>query len=71
MDTPYRLVPLLKDIAEIFGDQRRICVAFNLTMNDEQVFRGKALDIYRQFEKKNMKGEFVVVVEGNSLKGKS
>ena len=69
MDTPYRLVPLLKDIAQIFGDQRRICVAFNLTMPDEQIFRGKSLELYRQFEKKNLKGEFVVVVEGSSAKG--
>ena len=29
MDTPYRLVALLKDLAEIFGKERRICVAFN------------------------------------------
>ena len=69
MDTPYRLVALLKDIAQIFGDQRRICVAFNLTMPDEQIFRGKSLELYRQFEKKNLKGEFVVVVEGSSAKG--
>jgi 16S rRNA (cytidine1402-2'-O)-methyltransferase len=68
MDTPYRLVPLLKDLAEIFGKDRRICIAFNLTMPDEQIFRGKALDLYRQFEKKGMKGEFVIVVEGNSSK---
>ncbi len=65
MDTPYRLVALLKDIAGIFGDGRRICVAFNLTMADEQIFRGKAIDLFRQFEKKNMKGEFVIVVEGS------
>ncbi len=68
MDTPYRLVPLLKDIAEIFGDGRRICIAFNLTMADEQIFRGNAGELYRQFEKKNMKGEFVIVVEGSSGK---
>lgn len=66
MDTPYRLVSLLKDLAEIFGKERRICIAFNLTMPDEQIFRGTALELYRQFEKKNMKGEFVIVVEGNA-----
>ena len=68
MDTPYRLVPLLKDLAEIFGHNRRMCVAFNLTMPDEQIFRGTAVDLYRQFDKKEKKGEFVIVVEGNSLK---
>ncbi|HEY6192175.1 MAG TPA: 16S rRNA (cytidine(1402)-2'-O)-methyltransferase [Bacteroidota bacterium] len=64
MDTPYRLVPLLKDLSEMFGAGRRLCVAFNLTMPDEEVFRGNALDLYRLFEKKKMKGEFVIVVEG-------
>ena len=64
MDTPYRLVPLLKDLSEMFGQGRRLCVAFNLTMPDEQVFRGTAADVYRLFEKKDLKGEFVIVVEG-------
>jgi 16S rRNA (cytidine1402-2'-O)-methyltransferase len=66
MDTPYRLVPLLKDIAEVFGHERRVCVAFNLTMTDEQCFRGAALELFQYFEKKKLKGEFVVVVEGKS-----
>jgi 16S rRNA (cytidine1402-2'-O)-methyltransferase len=66
MDTPYRLVPLLHDLAEVFSGGRRVCIGFNLTMPDEQIFRGTALELYRQFEKKGMKGEFVVVVEGSS-----
>ena len=64
MDTPYRLVPLLRDIAEIFGDQRRLCIAFNLTMPEEEIFRGRARELYRRCEEKNLKGEFVIVVEG-------
>ncbi|MBI4548060.1 MAG: 16S rRNA (cytidine(1402)-2'-O)-methyltransferase [Ignavibacteriae bacterium] len=68
MDTPYRLVALMKDLAVVFGDERGVCVAFNLTMPDEQIFRGTAPELYRYFERKNMKGEFVIVVEGG--KGK-
>ncbi len=64
MDTPYRLVPLLKDIVEVYGDERRVSVAFNLTMPDEKVHRGTALELFRFFEKRGMKGEFVIVVEG-------
>ncbi len=71
MDTPYRLVSLLKDLAEVFANERRICVAFNLTMPDEQIFRGTSLELYRMFEKKGMKGEFVVVVEGSITSQKS
>ncbi len=64
MDTPYRLIPLLRDIADVLGANRRICTAFNLTMPGEQIFRGTALDLYRLISKKNLKGEFVIVVEG-------
>ena len=68
MDTPYRLIPLLRDIAEIIGANRRVCIAFNLTMPDEQIFRGEAKELFHHFEKKNIRGEFVVVLEGSGGK---
>ena len=71
MDTPYRLVPLLRDLAEVLGNERRVCVAFNLTMPDERFFRGTAGELYRQMERKDVKGEFVIVVEGHDAKPKS
>ncbi|TAK64332.1 MAG: 16S rRNA (cytidine(1402)-2'-O)-methyltransferase [Bacteroidetes bacterium] len=64
MDTPYRLVPLLRDIVEVYGNERRVAVAFNLTMPDEKVYRGAALELFHFFENRKMKGEFVVVIEG-------
>jgi len=64
MDTPYRLVPLMKDLCQVFGPDRRLCVAFNLTMPDEQVLRGTSAEVYRVCEKRSLKGEFVAVVEG-------
>lgn len=64
MDTPYRLVPLMKDIAEVFAVTRRISVAFNLTLPDEVIFHGTAPDLASRFEKEERKGEFVVVIEG-------
>lgn len=66
MDTPYRLVPLLKDLAETFGTGRRICIAFNLTMPDEQMFYGTASELLQQFSAKQQKGEFVIVIEGKN-----
>jgi 16S rRNA (cytidine1402-2'-O)-methyltransferase len=66
MDTPYRLVPLLRDLAETFGATRRICVAFNLTLPDEQMFYGTATDLFKRFSHKEMKGEFVIVIEGRA-----
>ncbi len=64
MDTPYRLAALLKDVAEVLGGERRVCVAFNLTMSDETIYRGSAAELSAVASKKNLKGEFVLVVEG-------
>jgi 16S rRNA C1402 (ribose-2'-O) methylase RsmI len=64
MDTPYRLVPLLRDLANTFQDTRRLCVAFNLTMPDEQKFYGTANELHRRLGTTELKGEFVIVVEG-------
>ncbi len=64
MEAPYRLVQLMRDMASAFGTSRRICVAFDLTLPDEEIFRGTAPELYKRFEKEGRKGEFVVVVEG-------
>jgi 16S rRNA (cytidine1402-2'-O)-methyltransferase len=63
MDTPYRLLPLLRDLGEVFGEGRRICVAYNLTLPDEEVFRGNAVDLHRRLSQRQLKGEFVIVIE--------
>lgn len=65
MDTPYRLVALLRDLSEVFGGERRGCVAFNLTMPDEKFYRDPLGKLLKIFEAHPMKGEFVVIVEGS------
>ena len=64
MDAPYRLVQLVRDIAEVFGDSRRLCVAFDLTLPTEQVFYGTAPELHKKFAKEGRKGEFVLMIEG-------
>jgi 16S rRNA (cytidine1402-2'-O)-methyltransferase len=63
-DAPYRLSALLADLHAMLGAQRRVCVACNLTMEDENVARGALGEIVQHFQKNPFKGEFVVVVEG-------
>ncbi len=65
METPYRLHPLLTDFVEIFGNDRRLVIAFNLTMPDEQIFRGTTRELCARFGKNKIKGEFVVILAGN------
>lgn len=66
MDTPYRLVQLVRDIAEVLGKEKRLCVAFDLTLPSEEIHRGTAGELYSRFVQQEKKGEFVVVVEPGS-----
>lgn len=63
MEAPYRLVQLVRDIADVMGASRRICVAFDLTLPTEQIFHGTAPELYKQFLKEERKGEFVLILE--------
>jgi len=64
MDTPYRLVPLLRDIADLFGSSRRMCIAFNLTLPDEEMLYGTPPALYATCSSREMKGEYVIVIGG-------
>jgi 16S rRNA (cytidine1402-2'-O)-methyltransferase len=63
MDAPYRLAQLVRDIAEVLGNTRKVCVAFDLTLPTEEVFHGSAIDLYQKFSKAEKKGEFVLMLD--------
>jgi 16S rRNA (cytidine1402-2'-O)-methyltransferase len=68
LDTPYRLNSLLNDVRDVFGE-REICLATNLTMESEKIYRGKIKEVIKEIEDKNIKKvEFVLVVNGNNEK---
>ncbi len=66
METPYRLKAILSDVVKIFGPSIQACVAFNLTMKDEKFFRGRASDILDIVINKNLKGEFVLLLNNSN-----
>lgn len=63
MDAPYRLVQLVRDIAEVLGNARKICVAFDLTLPTEEIFHGTATQLCQQFARSEKKGEFVLILD--------
>jgi len=63
MDTPYRLKSLMFDIVKMLGKNIPVVVAFELTMKGERFYRGTAENILKQVETKNLKGEFVLIVD--------
>jgi len=66
MDTPYRLLPLVRDIAAVFGSSRRMCIAFNLTLPDEEIMRGTPAALHAACAARALKGEYVIVIEGRA-----
>lgn len=63
METPYRLKALLSDITKIFSNKVNIVVAFDLTLPNEQFLRGTAAQILKIADEKNLKGEFVLLID--------
>lgn len=63
MDAPYRLVQLVRDIAEVIGNVRKVCVAFDMTLPTEEIIHGTAADLYQKFLKSGKKGEFVLILD--------
>jgi 16S rRNA (cytidine1402-2'-O)-methyltransferase len=63
-ETPYRIIPVLEDIGAVLGVDRKVCVAFNLTMPDEEIVRGNVIEVMNYFVEKKKKGECVIVIAG-------
>ncbi len=63
METPYRLKAILSDISKIFGASIHICLAYNLTLPTEKFYRGAVSHILQIVTEKNLKGEFVLLVQ--------
>jgi 16S rRNA (cytidine1402-2'-O)-methyltransferase len=74
METPYRLLALLKDIERAFSKHQYIVVAFKLTQVNEKFYRGSVSSIIKIAEKEKLKGEFVLMLDNrksNRQKGRS
>jgi len=63
-ESPHRLVKTLKEMAEYFGADRRCSVSRELTKIYEENARGSLQEVCTYFEKKEVKGEIVIVVAG-------
>jgi 16S rRNA (cytidine1402-2'-O)-methyltransferase len=65
-EAPHRIVESIKIMQEIFGAERRITIARELTKQFEQIVRDNLQAINEKFENGEIKikGEFVIIVEG-------
>ena len=63
-ESPFRLVKTLGMMIPIFGEERQVSVARELTKIHEENFRGTLAEAVSHFSEKEVKGEIVVVVKG-------
>ena len=62
-ESPYRILRMLEDMLNIFGD-RPVSVSREMTKKFEETVRGMLSEILAHFAKKKILGEWVVVVKG-------
>lgn len=63
-ESPHRILETLSMMLEILGN-RRIAVSREISKLYEEIYRGKIGEVILELEQEGIKGEFVIVVEGN------
>jgi 16S rRNA (cytidine1402-2'-O)-methyltransferase len=66
-ETPHRLRSALSDLDNIFGSDRNICVARELTKKFEEFQRGTIGEVRAYFERNEPRGEFTLVIQGRTM----
>jgi len=67
-ESPHRLVKALEQFIEFFGADRRASISRELSKMFEENKRGTLQELLEYFKSKTIKGEIVIVVEGNKAK---
>ncbi len=63
-ESPYRLMKALEQMAEVFGPNRKACVAREISKKFEEYKRGTLAELQHHFTENGVKGEIVMLVAG-------
>ena len=63
-ESPHRLLKTLEQMMEFFGNERLVSISRELTKLHEETFTGTLAETLLHFQKKEVKGEIVMVVHG-------
>ncbi len=66
-ESPHRLIKALEQFIAFFGAERKASVSRELTKMFEETKRGTLQEVLDYFKNKTIKGEIVIVLEGNKL----
>lgn len=65
-ESPHRISKTLNDFMQYFGEERQISISREISKIHEETVRGTIEELMLYFEKKNKKGEIVIVVQGKN-----
>lgn len=65
-ESPFRLLKTLQQLSEFMGEDRQVSVSRELTKIHEETIRGTLEEVIDLYKDKTIKGEIVIVVEGNN-----
>ena len=69
-EAPHKLKRTLEDFKQAFGEERRIVLAREITKIHEEMLRFTVGEAIEYYEENDVKGEFVIVLEGAQKKKK-
>lgn len=70
-EAPHKLKNTLEDLADAFGNDRKISLCRELTKLNEEIERMTLDEAVQRYKEKEPRGEYVLILEGGSLKCES
>ena len=64
-ESPHRLTQFLKELVTVFGEERKVVLAREVTKRYEECIRGTPKEVLDWADETQLRGEFVVMVAGN------
>ena len=70
-ESPHRLMKCLEEVKEYLGEDRRVCVAREISKVFEEFNTRSVIDAITYYTAKPAKGEIVLVIEGRTKQSKN
>tara|TARA_B100002051_G_C16613687_1_gene574492 strand:+ start:129 stop:812 length:684 start_codon:yes stop_codon:yes gene_type:complete len=63
-ESPKKILKLLNELIHLFGEQRKASISREISKIYQENIRGTLKELLEKFDNKNIKGEFVIVIDG-------
>ena len=63
-ESPKKILKLINELIGLFGEQRKASISREISKIYQENIRGTLKELLEKFDNKNIKGEFVIVIDG-------